>query len=397
MDMPSVQPPGAQGAPPGKAPAMGGMLAAVSLPLLLALVLACAYFFFQNASLQSNVSSLNQTLAGLAQKNAEISAQNSQISQSLSASQLALSNATARISDAEGRIASLELTISQKDSAISSLQSELSAEKGKRGQLLQDYQSLQADINSSMAWFSSNAVFPANYSWSSSIMERRLGEDCVDSGKFNLACVSYILENVGFAIHYRTDKESNGKADHLQSLKETINSGWGDCEDYSLLAKSILNLFKQSTPSATLVAWQPGGGQDFRVYPPESKSAVTDSFRYYPDAHGVNVGALGSSFFYVVCYNVDARSGHCAVAVSQAELLSSQDAPNLAGARVFEPQNGRYLGTVGTDLGVCGTGQCLHSPGVIYMVMTDGDLYKQDGNSWAGYADYASKVGALLN
>jgi len=375
---------------------MGTILAAVSLPLMLVLALVCAYFFFQNAALQSSVGSLNQSVANLSQKNAEMSSQNSQLSQSLLAMQKSLSDAIAQISAAEGRIASLDLSLSQRDSAIAALQTELQAEKGKSGQLLQNYQSLQQGINSSMAWFTSNAVFPVNHSWSSSILVKRLGEDCFDLGKFNLACVSYLMENAAFAIHYRTDKESNGKADHLQSLKETIDSGWGDCEDYSLLMKSMLNLFKQSNPSSTLVAWQSGGSSDFRVYPPESKSAVTDQFWYYSNSRGVDIGTFGSSFFYVVCYDVDARSGHCAVAVSQSELLSSQDAPKLAGAQVFEPQNGRFIGTIGSDLGVCGNGQCYRSPGTIYMVISDGDLYKHDGSQWAGYADYAASVGELL-
>ena len=396
MDIPSVQPADAQAVPVGKAPAMGSMLATAMLPLLLALVLACAYFFAQNSALQSNVLSLNQTVSDLAQKNADTSAKNLLLSSSLSTAQDALSKANSQLADDSDKIVALGASVAQKDSQIAALQSNLSAEQDKRGQLMQDYQSLQADINASMAWFRDNSLFPVNYTWSSSIMSKRISEDCIDSGQLNLACVTYILTNVGSAIHYRTDTTANGtQSNRFQSLHETIDLGWGDCKDYSLLLKSLINLFKQNSPSVALVAWQNGGGQDFRIYPPVSKSAVNDKFWYYPDAQGVQVGTAGSVYPYVVCFNVDATSGHCVVALSQTQLLSSQDAPKLAGAQVFEPQNGGYLGTIGSEFSICPDGQCLHSLREIYLVIADSDLYENNGNSWVGYADYASRVSAL--
>ena len=385
----------AASAPAAKAkiPSAGGMLAMVSLPLLAVLLLACAYFFFQNATLISSVNSLNATVSDMAQKTSALSAQNSQLSQSLSSTQASLSSTQSELAAANGRISVLDASVAQKDSSIASLQAELATEQGKRGQLAQDYATLQQNINASMAWFRDNAVFPANLTWSSSIMAKRLGEDCIDRGSLNLGCVSYILTNVGFAIHYRTDTSANGtKNDHLQSLKETINLGWGDCEDYSLLLKSIINMFKQNGQTASIVAWQPGGSTDFRIYPPESKSTVTDQFWYYPNARGVSLGAVNGVFPYVVCYTVDSASGHCVVALSGQEILSSQDTGKLSGAQIFEPQDGHYIGTVGSALGICGNSYCTHAPGEIYLIIADGDLYQHDGTMWAGYADYYAKA-----
>ena len=134
MDIPSVQPADARAVPVGKAPAMGSMLTMAMLPLLLALVLACAYFFAQNSALQSNVSSLNQTVFDLAQKNSDASAKNLLLSSSLSTAQEALSKANSQLSDDSDKIATLGASVSQKDSQIAVLQSNLSAEQDKRGQ-----------------------------------------------------------------------------------------------------------------------------------------------------------------------------------------------------------------------------------------------------------------------
>lgn len=373
----------------------GAMLSLVAVPLACALLLACAYFFLQNSQLQSGIASMDSTIAALEGEKAGLLADKATLAQSLSGAQQEISKKDAEISSAKSQINSLTSAVSQKDTTILSLRSELQSEKDKSGQLKQDYAAMQQDINSSMAWFRSNAVFPGNYSWSSSILRTRLESDCVENGGFSLACASYVLQNVGFAIHYRTDPESSGKADHLQSLKETIDSGWGDCEDYSLLFRSIISMVKRDLPGLEIRSYQGGGSGEYPVYPLASRRAQDDSYHYIPDAKDAPMGMAGKTFPYVVCYNVNAASGHCVVALSEKEIQSSPDAPLLAGAKVFEPQNGGYLGAIGGQFGVCGSGQCSRLPGEIYLVMADGDLYRHDGKKWAGYADYSSRAGPV--
>jgi len=374
-------------------------MAGIPLWAIAAVVLAsaCAFLVLDNSQLSSKVASLGAQAASLSQEKSALTSQNSQLQQSLAVSQQSLTETEAQLAASKQQSAALNASLSQKEGELVSMRAELLSEESKRGQLAQDFRSLQQDINSSMAWFSSNALFPVNYSASSSILAKRLESDCVEKGQFNLGCMSHVLENVGFGIHYRTDGAKGGNADHLQSLNETIDLGWGDCEDYSLLVKSLMNMLKRDLPSTTLLAWQPGGNTDFRVYPLESKSMATDSYYYYGGAHGAQLGSAGSFFPYVVCYNVNSASGHCVVALSQRKILSSQEAPLLLGAQVFEPQNGRYLGVVGSEFGVCGVGECSRSSGEIYLVIGDSDLYKHDGYAWSGYADYAEKVGAALN
>ncbi len=374
----------------------GAMLSLVAVPLAFALLLLGAYLFLQNSQMQSDISSMNRSITSLEGEKASLSLEKSSLAQSLSGAQQEIASKDSEISSAKKQIESLSSAVSQKDITISTLRSDLQSERDKSGQLASEYQSMQSDINSSMAWFRNNAVFPENYSWSSSILRTRLETDCVENGGFSLACASYVLENVGFAIHYRTDVESSGKADHLQSLKETINSGWGDCEDYSFLFKSIINMVKRDMPALEIRSYQSGGSGEYPVYPLASKRAQDDRYYYVPNAKDAPLGTAGKVFPYVVCYNVNAASGHCVVALSEKEMLSSQDAQSLSGAKVFEPQNGGYLGTVGSQFGICGTGQCSRSPGVIYTIMADGDLYKHDGGKWAGYADYASRVSSVL-
>ncbi|MFA6908109.1 MAG: hypothetical protein WC263_04765, partial [Candidatus Micrarchaeia archaeon] len=245
-----------------------------------------------------------------------------------------------------------------------------------------------ATINGSIAWFRGNAYMPENYSWAADIFMSRVMSDCTDKGSLNLACISHLMENTAFAIHYRSDIAS-GSEDHLQSVKETIGLGWGDCEDYSLIFKAILNSARQRNASLDIVAWQPAGSGEFRVYPKETPGE-TGPYWVYSNAKGASMGA--PSHAYVICYSVDEQSGHCTVALSDADVQESSQVPLLQGAYAFEPQSGRYLGRLGESLSICAGSGCKQQGGKVWLVIADGDLYYYGAGGWEGYADYLSRV-----
>ena len=282
--------------------------------------------------------------------------------------------------------------LAQTEEQLEASKANLESQKQQAQQIASDLSGLEGSINASMAWFRGNAEFPSNYSWKADIYVKRVLSDCVEGNELNVGCMSYLMENTAFAIHYRTDVASTGKADFLQSVKQTIDSGWGDCEDYSLIFKAALNSAKAAQPGLQVVAWAPGGTRKFYIYPKESQVRPDESYWYVPNAQKVQLGSLDSLHPFVVCYRLNQNAGHCTVALSDQPVSSSQQIGDLAGARVFEPQIGEYLGTVGSEFGICNPSYCFERAGVIQIAISDSDLYKFESGQWASYSDYLSRV-----
>ncbi|MCX8197005.1 MAG: hypothetical protein N3G80_01675 [Candidatus Micrarchaeota archaeon] len=282
-------------------------------------------------------------------------------------------------------------------------------------QLKEEFSSMEKNISSSIEWFRQNAAFREEHGEKAKVYLKRVLEDCVDGQELNLACMSYLMENAAFAVHYRIDIESVGKEDFLQSVKQTIDSGWGDCEDYSLLFKAALNSLKQTQPNLKIVGWQRAESGIFYIYPKESivlKDPYT-SYWYYPNARKAYLGELGASNFFVVCFDTMGTYGHCTVAISEKPVLSINEVFSLAGARNFEPQNGEFLGIIGDgrsdveleigdkefyfDYDICSLEECpTLSPYKIRLIITDSDLFKFYNGKWTSYGDYQAKIKQLL-
>lgn len=279
-------------------------------------------------------------------------------------------------------------------SNVAEREAELAAQAARLEDMKREFRSLQNDINDSMGWFRDNSVLKPDVSWNLDIIAPRVIEDCVDGSDLNLACINHILERMA-TIRYRSDVVFN-QSDHLQSLAETAARGSGDCEDYSLLFKAILNTVREKQGGLRIVAWEQGGGQNFVVYPKASLNRGLDEpYWYYPDAHGVDVGALDERHAYVICYTRTAAEGHCTLALSNGEVGNSSQLANLNGAAVFEPQDGAYYGQVGAEFTVCDPSRwraCATTPNTITIVITDSDLYKVRDGKWVGYGDYAQEV-----
>jgi len=364
-------------------------IALLSLALL-ACVLGAAWLFSINEGLAAKLDALNRTSAQqLAQAQSDYLALNTRYV----SAQKELSATSELLGTEEAKLASTSKQLSQAEAALNDSRQNLAGQQQKADALNKELNQLESSINESLAWFRDNAYMPVNYTWTADIFMTRVMSDCTDKGSLNLACVSHLMENTAFAIHYRTGGLP-GNVNHFKGVKGTIDEGWGDCKDYSLLFKAILNSVRRQNASLSIVAWQPASSGDFRVYPKETPGE-TGPYWVYANAKGANMGAPQHA--YVICYSVDAASGHCTVALSDADVQASQQVPLLVGAYAFEPQSGRYLGRLGESLSICTGSGCKQQGGKIWLVISDSDLYMYGDNGWQGYADYLSRVQEAKN
>ena len=363
---------------------------AIALMALLLLVSASAmvYFLDANSALERKIVSLNATVASTSQQLNGMQSVYTSLSKKYEKSQDDLANSGSLLIQSNNELALTRAQILQTENELNESRQTLAGQQQKVDALNSELSTLETTINNSISWFRDNAYMPENYTWTSDIFMERMMSDCVDKGNLNLACISHLMENTAFAIHYRSDIVS-GSEDHLQSVKETIGLGWGDCEDYSLIFKAILNSARKKNASLNIVAWQPAESGEFRVYPKETPGE-TGAFWVYKNAKGASMGSPAHA--YVICYSVDEASGHCTVALSDVDVQSSSQVLSLQGAYAFEPQSGRYLETLGETLSICTHAGCKNMGGKIWLVIADSDLYVYGDDGWRGYADYIARV-----
>ena len=375
---------------------MAGMaknLALLTLAFFLFIaVIAVGYLIWQNMQLSAQLRDLSAKQAGSEMKLQQLSEEHNQLSGSYTRLSQQLDAEKENVSASAAKISQLLSQLAEKEKQLAESRVNLEQQQQKVAAIYSDLSALETSINASMSWFKGNAALPESYGTQLETFKRRMYEDCVDKSELNLACLSYLMENTAFSIHYRTDSEK-GRDDFLQSVKQTIDSGWGDCEDYSLIFKAELNTIKAAHPGLAPIAFTGGGTGDFRVYPKESiPVSESESYWYVPNAAKVQLGTLDSLYPYVICFRQNSQNGHCTVALSENRIGSSDELGKLYGAQVFEPQTGQYLGTVGTEYSVCSSNDCLYELRAIMLVISDDDLYKFEGGEWVGYRDYSARV-----
>ncbi len=363
-----------------------------ALALFALLSASALYLYFQNLSLDSKLSELSQKQAESQRQIELLQSDYAALQSSHKQTVFELSRTSSNLSASLQQISVLEQQLSEKERLLAESKTSLELQQQKAQEIATELSSLEQNINDSFSWFRENAALPENYSWAGDIFLTRVQKDCVDKNELNLACISYLMENTAFSVHYRLDIEA-GKLDFLQSVKQTIDLGWGDCEDYSLIFKATINSARAKVRGLQAVAFTSGGTGNFRVYPKESiPVSDTDSFWYVPNSKKAPIGELDSSHAYVICFRSSQTSGHCTVAISPNKIESSSQVGLLEGAQVFEPQNGFYLGEVGQEFSICDSSLCTRTVRAIQLVISDDDLYKYENGGWIGYADYVAKV-----
>lgn len=357
------------------------------------LLILSAYFIWQNMRLESQLKELSVKQADTELKLQLLSDQHASLSSSYTMLSQQLEEEKANVSASAAKIALLSQQLAEKERQLSQSRIDLEAQQQKAAKIASDLSALENSINESISWFRENAALPESYGTQLETFKRRMYGDCVDGSELNLACVSYLMENTAFSIHYRIDAASSGRADFLQSLKQTMDTGWGDCEDYSLIYKAELNYMKEAHPGLVPVAFAGAGTGNFRVYPKESiPISESESYWYVPNAKKAPLGSLDLLYPYVICFRATSTTGHCTVALSENKIEDSSQLSLLYGASVFEPQNGQYLGTVGSEYSVCSSPDCLYEYRAIMLVISDTDLYKYENGEWTSYSDYLEDV-----
>lgn len=364
------------------------------LAVLCALLLTYGVFMqFQYIDLQSDCK--NQ-IHGLT---TEISTLNSKLNSTLNSLEDTSAVLNQTQLELDSKIIILKFTqdkLEQTKQNLSQTKTQLIDTQSKVETIKEDVNELQRNLNDSMSWFKQNSVLDPNYSWDVDIFLKRIESDCIYENTLNLACINYLNGRTVLRLNYLSDLDA-GEFDHLQSLERTIKRHGGDCEDYSLFFKAILQSLK-SEDDLYLKGWEDWDSSRYHIWPQVDNP---EFYVYYEDATAHTFANLKESIPYVMCYTSNSNSGHCRIALSQNEINSSS-IQTLNGAQVFEPQNGKYAGVVGENYFICAQTQqeCYSTPGAITLLITQDDIIQITNSNWVSYNDYllqTRQISAVLN
>ncbi len=355
------------------------------------------YLLWQNAALNDALEEiwnelnttafrLNESRADISRQSREIEVKNAEIRQTRQTLDNALSELNTTKNELATRNQELVETKKKLDETswlLNKTTQVLNETKGEFLQLKADIVALEESVNSSIQWFRDNSLLPPEFD---NILPSAT-VNCVREDAINLGCIPYFLRTKrGFDYKFESQ-------DRLYSISEMILRGGGDCEDYSLLLKALLNSFKKTGNNYMLTGWSSGTGE-FRIYETQY------GYKYYPNAVAHQFGYLQDFNSYMICYitgfNGSVLEGHCIVALSEKNITSPDSLGLLNGAETFEPQNGRYTGKIGSDFIMCVPGYaCGKTPGNIVMVVSDYDLYAFHKDEWKSYQLYSVIASSL--
>lgn len=235
----------------------------------------------------------------------------------------------------------------------------------------------EKNIEESMEWFSDNSKVDRIWRLENECMQES-GDKCyIKTGCFHLINSEYL------DIEYKEDLETTGKEDKLKSLEEFKKEG-GDCEDYSLFYKAEWNYLKDKCEDKEIVmdTWKMNDKGD-RYW------ADFDHDWYLDNVE--NLETEGYRYPSVVCGdmfdpNTGRINGHCIVAFTKEEILSTSDISYLDKAVLIEPQDGHYMGRLN---GTSGVYLDASREQYVYQVITDNDhfLYTDGWQSYSGFLE----------
>ncbi|MEM3362195.1 MAG: hypothetical protein QXG16_02660 [Candidatus Anstonellaceae archaeon] len=294
----------------------------------------------------------------------------------------------------------LKEELEKKQKSIEKVEREKIQKESELKKLKEEYVEILEEINKSMEWFKQNSFIEKNYSWNSDILLERIEKDCVYKNKLNLGCIAYLMENTAISIKYKNDSQI-GKIDFLQGIKQTIDRGGGDCEDYSLFFKALLNTLKLKLKSTnvTIELFKPNPGTYYIIYP--LKRDPQESYWYYPDSIAHPSLKITESYFYSICYLNSETEGHCVVGISKNNINNSEELGLLEKSELFEPQNGRYVGNIemldSGELIYCWQEEKDRICKKIIIIISDKDIYYSKKGKYFGLEDYKKKIIEILN
>ncbi len=361
------------------------VLFSISIIALIVLSIGFAFLFFENNSLKADIADSNEQYTNQEQAlKQEIAVLKSKINQKdaeLGSLRLNLSERETELTSLYKDLAEAEQKLNETEAELQSKQTTLEEYTEEFNELSSDIEDIESSLNDSLQWLSENSKMSVQTEYFISYSDMK----CNDDGELNLACIPLFMDrHIGFTYI----DEPNDK---LNSIDEMVEKGGGDCEDYSIFLKALLNDYEGSPK---LIAWEAEPGSTFIVHTTSTKEW------YYEDSASVDLGRLKDYhpvvFCYVTSYTIVRLEGHCIVALPESEIAANEDIAFLEGAKTFEPQTGEYTGRIGTDFNLCYDDQsCGYYPGDSIIIISDNDLFQYIDGQWKSLAEYQGKADEL--
>lgn len=366
-----------------------GAPAIAAVALCAALLIATALLLLENGWLSGRLAETSAALDRAGADKAHLESSLASARRTISERERQVGNLTTLLMEREAELDATAARLEQARAELNTTREELEKSATSLAQAQEQFAALRENLTAmedslsqDVQWFRDNSRLTPSTDYFSRYVE----DKCVDSGTLNMGCVSLFMQKrLGFSY---IDEQN----DRLYSIDEMVGRGGGDCEDYSLFVKALLNSLA-GDGSLRLLGWKAGAGH-FTVY------RSSGGGEWYYSGDGTDLGTLASRP-YVICYLTSLYGqlplGHCIVALASGEIESVEGLGNLGGAVAFEPQNGEYVGRIGTDYHLCVNGDrsCGGNAGEIFTVMTNDDLYEFKEGRWESFGTYRAQAEAL--
>ena len=254
------------------------------------------------------------------------------------------------------RVASIEESFAQFLEEYIELQEQYEEKAAAYELLVGEIENFEMDLQEKMYWYTENADFGGETKGFLS----RIDTKCIEDDVLNMPCVSYVLDERNYK--YR----SEGK-DYIKSLDEFERDRGGDCEDWSIFVKAIINEIGEEYEIDELRVVDFNRPGYFEVY-------ADDGITYYYSYADIN---MEIEDLQVACFPVGGGYGHCA--------LVSDDV-------IFEPQDGSYLARAEWD----GESYLIRDGGFVEVLIDDEDIHVDTGEGWVSYASFIEKIEGIL-
>ena len=364
----------------------GNRKTSISLNLVLVaiigivLTVSAIYLYMEKNSLQKRLSdtenSFNKTIEEKTIMNATLLEKEVEIQNNYNS----IANLTLQLAQTQDELKSTKNNLAQTQEKLSTTNNSLEQMKADVSLLEHNLTIMKTTIEDSMSWFKSNSYLTPSTSDFASYATTK----CIKDDALNLGCVAMFMEKrLGFK--YSSDSQ-------FSSIDDMVARGWGDCKDYSLYLKALLNTLANENQNLTLLGWKPGYGQ-FTTY----ETSAGDYWYYSGVAFPFKDWKLNRMHPYVMCYAISGDTGHCLIALSNHVISSVDELDNLESAMTFEPQTGEYTGDVGTTYHLCGNEEqeCWNTTNDISVVITDDDIYLNKNGQWESFGAYKAQVTTL--
>ncbi|MEM1895916.1 MAG: hypothetical protein QXR54_01905 [Nanopusillaceae archaeon] len=180
----------------------------------------------------------------------------------------------------------------------------------------------------------SYVFYNLNYDFSGKLFISTIEKYCISGRTLNYPCLISILKDK-FEFSYRELRTFYDKVD----IEEFIRNKSGDCKSWSFFSVAIINYFYRIGKIDSIILYQPYRGERFILY------YDGPVYYYYPDAKDFMIDLRKRQYLYVFCYyNLSGSSGHCISGVS--DVIINPKNLETSEVLLFEPQDGRYLGTL---------------------------------------------------